>query len=154
MDIKSMYRAGHSLKTLSRMTGLPIPTIRKVLVDEGVNIRPPGNQVSLSVMDRKVQARQMYAEGRTMQYIADVFGVSVSTIYRYLGNTNTRNRRWSVASNKAERKKRNQKLLKDFRRGKTYDELAKSHGITQSRVGQIIRSEIALEKSKDKARKE
>jgi len=78
----SRYQAGEGLEPLARSLGIRARTLRKVLVDEGVAIRPAGMPwvYPRSRAEIALDALALHDAGASMRAISVELGVAYSTI--------------------------------------------------------------------------
>jgi transposase len=89
--VAERYLDGESTRSLARQFDISRETIRKYLSDQGVPMRPSIRKSALT-LEMKQEAAEAYEAGMTLQQIAEVFGVSYTTIRRALKELGVRSR--------------------------------------------------------------
>ena len=78
------YRAGHTIEQLAEAHGCSVTTVRSVLGEAGVDLRPRGPRSPLEGVEDRVAAD--YRAGATVRELVDRYGANQRTIRKVLAD--------------------------------------------------------------------
>lgn len=87
--IAARYKAGDTMRSLGKVFGLHPSTVRKIVVDQGVELRPTplrGRRPGSRVLDDAQRAEVVgkYAQGATVRQLAAEYRVAYGTVHGLL----------------------------------------------------------------------
>jgi transposase-like protein len=94
-EVQEMYEGGKSVREIGRELGVAGETVRRVLTEEGNELRPqiPQEAAALQTPEAIAKVKEMYEGGASLRAIGREFNVSYPTIQRLLGQNGVETRK-------------------------------------------------------------
>jgi transposase-like protein len=94
-EVQEMYEGGKSVREIGRELGVAGETVRRVLTEEGNELRPqiPPEAAALQTPEAIAKVKEMYEGGASLRAIGREFNVSYPTIQRLLGQNGVETRK-------------------------------------------------------------
>lgn len=154
-NIKKMYSEGRYLSEICDIFGVTSDTIRRILVESGVEIKK-NYKCKSEVWDHAKEIIDMYLDGLTMDKISNFFDVNLVTIKRILidNDIKIRNAGYNGGRYKSEVWNSKEEILDLYKQGNSTEYIGNQFGVSRNTINSILNSikERGVEINKPKSK--
>lgn len=134
-EMGAMYLGGASVLDIAAVFNKQPATVRRHLVESGIQIRRPGPRGKQLISRRNAEIVQAYTSGKTLLEVAGEHGITRERVRQILVRAGVRERHRGVE----ERDARHAAMATAYINGATIEDLARAFGLSLGTVTAIVR---------------
>ena len=137
-EIEKAYKTGDTLQELARRHGVTDPTIKKELLELGVDIRSYSEAQGGLVNDKILELIDLYKAGWSTVQLAEKYGIGSGTVGRYLDRSGIERRTSSEARGGLSNQQK-EEVVRRYLDGETSVDIGKDYEVYSSTILRAVK---------------